>query len=378
MDGAIEPTPSAVPDGRRRPVGFRSTKGPSRATPSQTPRHLHRSGPHSLAVSLPKSWIEGHSLVRGSVVWLQPKDDGRLEISPATSAGAGPARDRVLTVGSTHFGEPEVLARTIFGGYVVGYDRIELSDAQGFDRERRKEVERAAHALVGLQVVFHDAHRLSLQSFLDPRRHTVPQVLGRAGLLVQEMSQLLASSVRGDSEVPLNELGVMEAESDRLYALALRQLMLAQEDPALARTLDVREPRDLLGGRVVGKVYEEIADLLVRAAPDLEVGLKGRELPGPLRADLAGQLETLRSMVHDSSRALLEEDSILAHRVLGHREDGLDSLHRTEQLLSRARLPRRQTAALAIFAWSVGTARRLCGTVAEVALNESIQSTADG
>ena len=373
-----EPVPSAAPDGKRRPAGFRAPKGPSRAPASQTPRHLHRSGPHSLAVSLPKVWTEGHSLVRGSVVWLHAKDDGRLEVSPASSSGSGPARDRVLTVGSTHFGEPEVLARTVFGGYVVGYDRIELSDAQGFDRERRREVERAAHALVGLQVVFHDAHRLSLQSFLDPRRHTVPQVLGRAGLLVREMSQLLASAVRGDSEVPLKELGVMEAESDRLYALALRQLMLAQEDPALARILDVREPRDLLGGRVVGKVYEEIADLLVRAAPDLEVGLKGRELPGPLRADLAGQLETLRTMVQDSSRSLLEEDSILAHRVLRHREDGLVALHRTEQLLSRARLPRRQTASLAVFSWSVGTARRLCGTVAEVALNESIRSTANG
>ena len=312
------------------------------------------------------------------MVWLHPRDDGRLEVAPANPEGTGPAGDRVLTIGSKHFGDPKVLARTVFGGYVVGYDRIELIDADGFDRDRRQELERAAKGLLGLQIVFHDTHRVTLQSFLDARRHTVPRVLTRAGLVVEEMAQLLAAAVRGSSKVPIEELAAMEAESDRLYALALRQLMLAQGDPALARILDVGEPRDLLGGRVVGKVYEEIADLLCRAAPELQVGLEGRELPGPLRADLVGHVEALRTMVQDSSRALLREDSELAHRVLRHREDGLEALHRTEHLLARARLPRRQTASLAIFAWGLGTSRRLCGTIAEVALNESIQSTATG
>ncbi|HTT25956.1 MAG TPA: hypothetical protein VMH90_03190 [Thermoplasmata archaeon] len=378
MAPAPDDAPAPATLRRRRPAGFRRPSGAPRSLPKQTPRHLHRSGPHSLAVSLPKSWIDGHSLARGSVVWLRTRDDGRLEIGPANPEGPGSAGDRVLTVGSKHFGEPDVLARTVFGGYVVGYDRIELSDAAGFDPDRWQEVERTAHALVGLQVVHHDAHRVMLQSFVDAGRHSVPKVLARAGLLVEEMTQLLATSLRGESKVPLQELAAMEAESDRLYALALRQLMLAQGDPALARRLDVREPRDLLGGRVVGKVFEEIADLLCRAAPDLKVGLEGRELPAPLRSDLVGHVEALREMVGDSSRALQKEDSELAHRVLHHREDGLKALQRTEQLLAGARLPRRQTASLAIFAWALGTARRLCGTIAEVALNESIQSTTTG
>lgn len=378
MAPAEEVTPGPSSPRRRRPVGFRRPGGPPRTPPAQTPRHLHRSGPHTLAVSLPKSWVDGHSLIRGSVVWLHARDDGRLEVAPASPEASGPARDRVLTVASKHFGEPNVLARTVFGGYVVGYDRIELIDAHGFEPDRRQELERSAHALVGLQVVFHDTHRVTLQSFLDARRHTVPRVLNRAGLVVEEMAQLLAAAVQGSSKVPIDELVAMEAESDRLYALALRQLMLAQGDPALARHLDVREPRDLLGGRVVGKVYEEIADLLCRAAPELKAGLEGRELPGPLRTDLMDHVEALRTMVRDSSHALMKEDSELAHRVLRHREDGLEALHRTEQLLARARLPRHQAASLAIFAWGVGTSRRLCGTIAEVALNESIGSTVAG
>lgn len=378
MGDALEgaPEPSSPP--RRRPAGFRRPSKTPRTAPLLTPRHLHRSGPHTLAVSLPKSWLDGHSLTRGSVVWLHRRDDGRLEIGPAASSESGPTEDRVLKVGSKHFGDPDVLARTIFGGYVVGYDRIELNDGDGFDRDRRQEIERTAHTLVGLQVVFHDAHRVLLQSFLDARRHTVTKVLTRAGLVVEEMTQLLAEAVRNSSTVPIEQLGAMEAESDRLYALALRQLMLAQGDPGLARLLDVREPRDLLGGRVVGKVYEEIADLLFRTSPKLKVGLEGRELPSSLRADLIGHLDALRTVVKDSTRALLNEDSRLAHQVLRHRMDGLDALHRTEQLLSRSRLPRGQTASLAIFAWGIGTSRRLCGTIAEVALNESIQSTASG
>jgi len=374
----LTPDASAKARRRRRPAGFRPPTGPPTPPPAQIPRHLHRSGPHSLAVSLPKSWTDTHSLTRGSVVWLHLKDDGRLEVAPTAPEGSGPLGERVLRVGSHHFAVPDVLARTIFGGYVVGYDRIELSDAQGFDAQRWEEVERTAHTLVGLQVVFHDAHRVTLQSFLDARRHTVPKILTRAGLLVEEMTRLLGASIRGDSKVPLRGLATMEAESDRLYALALRQLMLAQGDPALARALDMREPRDLLGARVVGKVFEEIADLLCRAAPEIEIGLEGDALPDALRSDLRDHVDTLRTMVRDSIRALLKEDTDLAHRVLRLREEGIRALHQTEQLLAEARLPRRQTAALAIFAWTIGTARRLCGTVAEVALNESIQSTPTG
>ncbi len=376
----MEPIPDPAPPvaGRRRPAGFRARRGAAPSPPAQTPRHLHRSGPHSLAVSLPKSWIEGHALSRGSLVWLHPRDDGRLEIAPSAPPAAGGPADRVLSVEAAHFGEPEVLARTVFGGYVVGYDRIDLFDAEGFDPDRRRELERTAHALVGLQVVFLDTHRARLQSFLDARRHPVPKVLARAGLVVEEMAERLTEAVRGSSPVPIAELGAMEVESDRLYALTLRQLMLAQGDPALARRLEVREPRDLLGGRVVGKVYEEIADLLCRAASELEAGLRGPAWPGRLREDLERHAEALRTTLHDAALALQQSDRTVAHRVLRDREEGLRALLRTEQALARARLPHRQTASLAVFAWGVGTSRRLCGTIAEVALNQSIQSTATG
>ena len=80
-------------------------------------------------------------------------------------------------------------------------------------------------------------------------------------------------------------------------------------------------------------------------------------------------------MVTDASRSLLREDSALAHRVLRSQEEAQRSLRQTELVLARARLPRRQTASLAMFAWGMGTARHLCGTIAEVALNQSIRST---
>lgn len=362
-------------DGRKHAPTF-PRRGP-RASPAsgRLARHLHRAGPHTLAVSLPKSWVDRNALTRDSAVWLVSRESGVLEISPALREEAGSRPDHVLRVAVDHFSEPEVLARTIFGGYVVGYDRIEVTDRKGFDSDRRKEIARVARSLVGLQVVALDPHRLILQSFLDPRRHTIPQILGRAALVINEMAQLLEVAVRAGGPVPLEELGEMEAEADRLYALTLRQLMLAHPDPALAGRLDVSEPRDLLGSRVVGKVLEDIADLLARAGSALAVGLQGRDIPPRLRADLGAHVEVLRAMVGDSSRALLKEDTALAHRVLHSRDGAPAALHQTELFLARARLPRRQTASLAIFAWGLGTARHLCGTIAEVALNQSIRST---
>lgn len=362
-------------DGRKRSGPF-PRKGPRSVPPgSRLARHLHRAGPHTLAVSLPKSWVDRNSLTRESVVWLVPRTSGVLELSPVLTGDVGGRSDRVLRVSVEHFSEPEVLARTIFAGYVVGYDRIEVTDRKGFDPGRRKEIARVARSLVGLQIVSLDPHRLTLQSFLDPRRHTVPQILGRAALVIHEMAEVLEGSLRTGGPVPVEELAEMEAEADRLYALTLRQLMLAHPDPALAGRLNVSEPRDLLGSRVVGKVLEDIADLLMRAGSALAAGLQGSELPARLRADLGSHVEVLKTMVAESSRALLKEDTALAHRVLRLRDGAPSALHQTELFLARARLPRRQTASLAIFAWGLGTARHLCGTIAEVALNQSIRST---
>ncbi len=62
-------------------------------------------------------------------------------------------------------------------------------------------------------------------------------------------------------------------------------------------------------------------------------------------------------------------------RVLRSPDEPQRSLRQTELVLARARLPRRQTASLTMFAWGMGTARHLCGVNAEVAMDQSIRST---
>ncbi|MHB8352184.1 MAG: AbrB/MazE/SpoVT family DNA-binding domain-containing protein [Thermoplasmata archaeon] len=336
---------------------------------------MSRAGPHSLAVSLPKSWLDHHGLGRGDTVWLGIREDGRIEIEPSEPSGAGSVPGPVLTVHSGHFEDPDVLARTIFGAYVVGYERILLSDEAGFDPDCRSKVEAATRSLLGLQLVVSDDHVITLQSFLDPRRDTIPKIVARSGAVVDEMAVLLSQAVRGETPVPVDRLREREMDADRLYALTLRQLMLAQQDPGLARALEVAESRDLLGNRVVAKVLEEMTDLLFRAGPELRTGASGRTIPGALRSNLLNHLEGFRSMVRDSLRALRTGDNEGAHRVLQERDRSVDTFRATESLLARARLPRRQTAALAVFAWGLGSAAHLCGTIAEVALNASLRST---
>ncbi len=381
VDGEM-PVPSPAAAVRRsgpaeRPSSHR--RGPERQRPSRIARRLGRAGPHTLAVSLPRSWLLRHGLERGDTVWLALREDGRIEVAPAAPGAPADLPGPCLTVRSPHFEEPDELARTVFGAYVVGYERIELVDEEGFGPGCRSRIEATARSLLGLETVLSEPHTVTLVSFLDVGKDTIPKIVARSGTVVDEMAEMLADALRTGTPRLGERLGERlrerESEADRLYALTLRQLMLAQQDPVLARALRVEESRDLLGNRVVAKVLEEIADLLCRAGPELRTGLAGRAIPATLRANLVSHLEGLRGMVREALHALGSGDSAGAHRVLRERDRSVETLRATEAILARARLPRRQTAALAVVAWGLATAGRLCGTIAEVALNASLHST---
>lgn len=166
---------------------------------SRIASRLTRAGPHSVAVSLPKSWLDRHGMARGDTVWLRIRDEVRIEIEPKGTSDPGPVPGPVLTFRAGHSTDPEVLARTIFGAYVVGCERIRLRDDAGFDPACRLKVEATARSRLGVQVVISDSHLIALQIFLNPRRVKAPKIVARSGAVVDEMgARLSPSGPRGD------------------------------------------------------------------------------------------------------------------------------------------------------------------------------------
>ena len=279
------------------------------STPNRERRVL-KAGHSSIAVTLPKPWAEAMHLRPGDLVVFDQNDDGTLYLKPAPAPGANGAPAPYL-VQAPAFDTDGVLERLIVGAYRAGHDAIEIRTGTALRPERVEEVVEAARGLLGVSVVAQEPNRVLLQSFIDPSKYGLPQLVQRMKMILvaflDEMEEVVhrrARSRRGP---------VLEEEARKVLSLLVRQLFLASRDWSLARRIGSPDPRQLLEWRVVVHALEELAAHYGEALTLLnqEADHLGTDLPGPL----AERLGELRARLKDVVDALMHRSLARACEV---------------------------------------------------------------
>jgi AbrB family looped-hinge helix DNA binding protein len=265
-------------------------------------RRVLKAGHSSIAVTLPKPWAEAMNLRPGDLVVFDQNDDGTLYLKPAAAPGTvAPGAPYVVEVPSVD--APGFLERLVVGAYRVGHDALEIRTSVPLAPERLEELQQAARRLLGVSVVAQEPNRVIVQSFIDPSKYELPQ-------LVQRMKMILVASIE-ESEALLRtgnrsrRLTSLAEETNRVLALLVRQLFLASRDWSLARRIGSPDPRRLLEWRVVVHALEELGGLVGEIARELhDGGEEGTDLDptlAPLLADLKSGLKTIvDALMHPS------------------------------------------------------------------------------
>ncbi len=331
-------------------------------------RRVLKAGHSSIAVTLPKPWAEAMHLRPGDVVVFDQNDDGTLYLKPSPG-GNHPHVVPPFAVHAAMFQEPGQLERLVAGAYRAGHDSIEIHSDEPLNTERLEEVQGVARRLLGLSVVAQEPYRVVLQSFIDPSKYALPQ-------LVQRMKMILVALVE-ESERSLERTGSartlrhtsLAEETEKVHALLVRQLLLASRDWSLAKQIGSPDPRQLLVWRVVVQSLEEVGHLL----EDLSRSLQDH----PSEARGIGFLQALR----DFKQVLQDVVEALVHpslpKACAAYDAAADLGSRVEALPFPSRRAGRRNAPPRLP--PQGTLRRASEklrTLAEVAVDRAVAGTA--
>ena len=334
---------------------------------------VQRTGGSSLAVTLPKPWAKSMHVSDGDVVRMRNLGEGRLEITPATPSGAR-AGEKVLSIRVDH-SAPNMICRLLVGAYVTGQDLVRLSTAEAFTTSQLEEINQTVARVLGMNVVEERPNRIEIQVFVDPARHRLPHLRDRVARLLRTKIGLCRRILAGTTPPPsFRELGRLEEETDRIYLLMVRQLLLASDDFRVAQDIGVPSHHHQIGERLVAKILEMMGDRWFDTGRELLGAHPGlRRLPSAAGADLDRLFERFDALLARTMEAFSHLSVEEANATLNELREELDQQSAFSHLQSR-RYPDVRTAMLVQrIVSNLSSAWEMLVAVNEVALNRFVE-----
>ena len=230
-------------------------------------RKVQRFGKSTLMVSLPADWVKTVNLKPGTSVYIDIEEDGSLKIFPPNYNPQNLKKE--ITVKVSERTDPELLDRVLRSLYVLGYDGITIVSENGIiSNEIMRKTRALVRDLIGLEMITQDLQTIEVKSYIDPAKHNFNTIFSQFVGNLKLMVTYLSYGIKNASRRFIEEVIELEKEIDRLYYLALRQLILAQTNRNLAYLMGIPTVQ-IIGNRIIIKSLEEAADDISEAANDL-------------------------------------------------------------------------------------------------------------
>lgn len=241
-------------------------------------RRLFKLGKSSLVISLPKNWLTKHNLKGGDEVLIEEKEDGSLEIRPAT-VFKFKASPLMISCGKKfHRG---LLERLILSAYITGRDPIIIEIDKEILEPVTDEINKVVKKAKELEIIRETSKKdkgrklLIISSILKEDYYPIKSSVDRMVSLIQTMVRYLALALEKGSSDYLVEINYMEAEVDRVYLKLLKQLFWALRNSIIAKEMGISNFSDVLLIRTLVQLMEITADLIAEISEfTLKVGIK--------------------------------------------------------------------------------------------------------
>jgi phosphate uptake regulator len=336
-------------------------------------------GYSTFSVSLPKDWVKEVGIKPGDVVSVIRLDDGSLKIQPGISREEKTAR-RIVSVEKCD--EPGLLKRIIIALYIVGADNIVISSRTGLSTTQIEEVKKAVSSLNGFGIVEQTSNYITVQSFVDPTKFPIDGLLRRLHTITSYMLESCYKAIEKKKKEIVHEVLMAEEEMDKIYWMAVRQLLYATKRMDVAKKIGLENVMNIAGNRLVTKLIEKIGDYAEEMAKQalilIEKGLPEKKHLSILEKDTRRVLEIYKN----SFNSLLNKDPILANRVIDSATELEKDLKETSFILPQECIRRNEfggdvaSVAFALRTYILNLAQvvNFAGTIAEVALNRSLET----
>jgi phosphate uptake regulator len=338
-------------------------------------RKVQRVGYSTLTVSLPRDWVEDVKLKAGDIVSIKREDDGSLKLIPGTEHKREEIKNCV--VNADLCSSNNLLTRIITANYILGHDTIQIVAKDELKKTHLEEIRATTQRLTGLSIVEQTLKQITLQSFVDPTRFPIYGLMRRLHIIIASM---LDSSIKALVERRPElaaEVTHMEEESDRIYWLIVRQLLLAIRDRSVGSKIGIESPVHIPGNRVVAKTLEEMADSAESIAKEV-LALKDRDIASEtILNEIAKFSSQVIRISEHSIKALLTGEINLANEAVEMVESAEgDERKLTQKVLTYVK-DVTVAASLRIVVWNLGQIAKYCRMVGEVTINRILEKPSE-
>ncbi len=334
-------------------------------------RKVQRVGYSTLTVSLPRDWVQDVKLKAGDIVSIKREDDGSLKLIPGTEH----KREEVTNclVNADLCTSPNLLTRVITANYILGHDTIQIAAKDELKKIHLEEIRATTQRLTGLSIVEQTIKQVTVQSFVDPTRFPIYGLMRRLHIITSSMVEVSIKALVERRPELAAEVTHMEEESDRIYWLIVRQLLLAIRDRSVGTKIGIESPLHIAGNRVVAKTLEEMADSAEQIANEV-IALKDREIGSDtILNDIAKFSTQVLKISEHSIKALLTGDISLSNETVEMVETAENDERKLTQKVLASVKDVGVAAGLRIIVWNLGQISKYCRMVGEVTINRIME-----
>jgi phosphate uptake regulator len=334
-------------------------------------RKLQVTGGSTYVLSLPKRWVTQNGLEKGSHLLIREEDDGSLAILPPKLGKTEKTEDALIKVSQVD--SSEAVIRKTVSVYLLGYNiiHIKAKDQKEILSTHRNAIKTfARNMLVGTEIVNDTSIDLTLQVLLSYPELSVPSALRRMSIITSSMHKDAITALKNIDYELAKAVRATDYEVNRFHLYIIRQLKLAIQNPRITTEIGLKEPKDLLGYRLVTKMVERTADHATNIAKNVLL-LKNR-----LNENFLQKIQEMNKVAISSFETAIESlfrlDFNLAESVIV-KANKIVSLEK-KVLLSSKETDVEEVANIRLVVESVRRIAEYSTDIAEVVLNMTVES----
>jgi phosphate uptake regulator len=352
-------------------------------------RRVQRTGRGSYIISLPKDWVQGIGIDRGSEIAFKVQDDSSLILLPRKiiegRKEAEKPKLKEYWVYADKTGNPQSVCRRIVSLYLVSADLVHIRFKESGISHRFKIAinDLVKNKLLGSEIIDETANEITVQILISHPTFPVEQAIRRMAALALSANGDAISAVRNMDQGLIQSVIDMHGDVSRLNLYVIRQLKFGLEQN-LFRDMGFKTPKEFLGYRMVANDLKSITDNALNITHNLVTLKKLIEnkmifLKESYDEETYSQIISLNSLAHqlfdESLRAMFKRDYGQADEIIS-RLTPLFSLEK--DLITLMSSKKLDPNVSSIYRLILDSSRRILDytrDIGEVTLNRTIEET---
>src|SRR3989338_222525 len=270
-------------------------------------RKLQLTGGSSLAITLPKKWVDHFGLKSKDTVVIYSQKSGSLIIQPARY------KEQLLkTVLKIDGLTKDMLTRELTAHYISGSDEITIKSKR-ITRDQRNRIREILQSLIGYEIIDESSEGVFIKNIFDATKFPIIQNVEKMFVIVKSMFNDAIKAITQNNKPLASDVIDRDFEIDKLQLAIMRQFYALIQGRVYDEEIGLSQA-DINYYERVATQLERMADHAVKIARTVITADKKSE--SLVSSRLKNIVKRILPLLEYSEEAVRELDKTLAHIIL--------------------------------------------------------------